>query len=269
MPKLGLGLSLSQIKVSGTAFDADVISYISAVETADNQALEPGVKTAINDFVVGCKADGIWSAIKASCIMAGARTLSGALVPLVGTGPTSTSFVSGDYNRKTGLLGDGSTKYLNTNRSNSADPQDNKHMSLYVTSGPTRAGSTKYMMACSTVGGSSSLIYASPSQINMRINYGSAVTSVNLSGSITGFLGVNRNNASTTNWRYTGIDYTDTNTSAAPNPANIFMYTRDPSNLASASDARVSFYSIGTNVSLTLLESRISTLMTTLASIIP
>jgi hypothetical protein len=41
-------------------FDADAKTYITAVETSDGQDLEPGVRAAINDFVVGCKADGIW-----------------------------------------------------------------------------------------------------------------------------------------------------------------------------------------------------------------
>ena len=70
----------------GVAYDTDAAAYITAVETADGQALETAVADAINAFVVGCKADGIWDAIKASCIMAGARTLNGALVPLVGLG---------------------------------------------------------------------------------------------------------------------------------------------------------------------------------------
>jgi hypothetical protein len=96
--------------------DVDAIAYIAAVEVADAEPLELGVKRSINAFVKGCKADGIWDAIKASCIMAGARTLAGALVPLKGTAPTNFNFVSGDYNRKTGLVGDGSTKYLDSNR---------------------------------------------------------------------------------------------------------------------------------------------------------
>ena len=55
----------------GGGFDADATAYIAAVEAADGQALEAGVKTAINTFVVGCKADGIWTALKASCIQIG------------------------------------------------------------------------------------------------------------------------------------------------------------------------------------------------------
>jgi hypothetical protein len=41
-------------------------AYIAAVETADGQALEPAIRTAYDQFIRGCKADGIWDAIKAS-----------------------------------------------------------------------------------------------------------------------------------------------------------------------------------------------------------
>ena len=64
-------------------YDADASAYILAVEAADEiaspgiGALEPATRSAINKFVVGCKADGIWPAIKASCILAGARTHEG------------------------------------------------------------------------------------------------------------------------------------------------------------------------------------------------
>jgi hypothetical protein len=81
--------------------------------------------------VKGCKADGIWDAIKASAILAGARTLDGALQPLVGSAPTNFNFISGDYNRTTGLVGDGATKYLNSNRNNNADPQSDARLAFY------------------------------------------------------------------------------------------------------------------------------------------
>jgi hypothetical protein len=58
-------------------YDEDAGNYIQAVETADAQALEPATRKAINNFVIGCKQDGIWTAIKAGCILAGARTLPG------------------------------------------------------------------------------------------------------------------------------------------------------------------------------------------------
>ena len=115
-------------------YDEDAGNYIQAVETADAQALEPATRKAINNFVIGCKADGTWDAIKASCILAGARTLAGALVPLVGTAPTNNGFIGigTDYVRKTGLLGDGTTKYLDSNRNNNADPQNSQHLAIWA-----------------------------------------------------------------------------------------------------------------------------------------
>ena len=116
----------------GFTDDADATAYLTAVQAADGQVLEPAVRLAVNSFIKGCKADGIWTAIKASCILAGARTLTGALIPLVGTVPTNFNFVSGDYNRETGLVGDGSTKYLDSNRANNADPQNSNHNTCWV-----------------------------------------------------------------------------------------------------------------------------------------
>ena len=117
--------------------DADAAAYIAAVEAADQQSLEIPVQVAIHSFVKGCKTDGIWPAIKASCILAGARTLNGALIPLVGPAPTNNNFVAGDYDRETGLVGDGSTKYLDSNRASNADPQDNIHQACFVSNLPT------------------------------------------------------------------------------------------------------------------------------------
>ena len=119
----------------GYSFDSDASTYIDAVETADGQALETGVRVAINDFVLGCKQDEIWDAIKASCILAGARTLDGALVPLVGGAPTKFNFVSGDYDRETGLVGDGSSKYLDSNGTAATLTQQNSaHIAVYLSS---------------------------------------------------------------------------------------------------------------------------------------
>jgi hypothetical protein len=96
------------------SLDPDAYNYIKAVETADGQALEPTTRKAYDKFIRSCKQDGMLDLIKACCILAGARTLNGALVPLKGTAPTNFNFVGSDYNRKTGLKGDGSNKYLRT-----------------------------------------------------------------------------------------------------------------------------------------------------------
>jgi hypothetical protein len=96
----------------------------------------------------GTKADGtFWDALKASCILCGARTLAGALVPLAGAAPTNNNFVDADYNRETGLKGDGSTKYLDSNRANNADPQDDQHVCVYASALPDTPGGQFFLAA--------------------------------------------------------------------------------------------------------------------------
>ena len=234
--------------------DPDAQAYLRAVETADNQGpLEQGVQQAVNQFVIGCKADGIWTAIKASCILAGARTLTGALVPLTGTAPTHFNFVSGDYNRKTGLVGDGSTKYLDSNRASSADTQNNSHISVYVHTADT-TGTKIYLgdLSKKRIGRNDTAAF-------FRLSSEVSVLS-NGNQNATGFIGASRSSSSQIITRVASASLTATNTSLALTSENIFIFARnDPSPLFSS--ARLAFYSIGESLNLALLDARVTTLI--------
>jgi hypothetical protein len=256
--------------------DPDAKAYIAAVEFEDGQALESGVRKAINNFVVGCKVDGIWSAIKASCILAGARTLDGALVPLVGTAPTNNNFVSGDYNRETGLIGDASTKYLDSNRNNNADPQDSYHQAVYVTTGPTVVSgvTTSYIGAGAISTGASQITHDSVAGGTMtwRSRFGAPTPIIVTStGNPTGFIGLRRSSSSTHVRRIGGADTSVGQTSEAPHNGNVLVFARNSAtNVAGLfSNGRMAFYSIGESLDLALLDTRVSTLMTDLAAAIP
>jgi hypothetical protein len=116
----------------GGSYDADAQAYFTAVEAVSS--ITTANKNAVDAFVVGCKADGIWSAIQACCLLAGPDDLTGALVPLVGPAPTQVvAFASGDYNRTTGLIGDGVSKRLDANYNNNADSETDRHMAFWAT----------------------------------------------------------------------------------------------------------------------------------------
>jgi hypothetical protein len=238
------------------AFDPDAQNYITAVEIADTQALEDGVRVAINNFVVGCKADGIWGAIKASCILAGARTLTGALVPLVGSAPTNFNFVSADYNRRTGLLGNGTTKYLDSNRNNNTDPQDSKHVAVFA---PVLATGNLFNSGGAGVAGRTGLARDGFSSVN-----NDSATFTNPGTLSAGFNGLSRSNASNYIRRTAGSNATASVNSGTPNNGNIFIFARPASPVDSLSASRIAFYSIGENLNLAQLDARISTLMTAL-----
>jgi hypothetical protein len=244
---------LAAVSAPAVVLDPDAAAYIAAVEAADTQALEPAVRTAINDFVVGCKADGIWGAIKASCILAGARTLSGALVPLVGTAPTNFNFAAGDYNRKTGLVGDGSTKYLDSGRASNSDPLDNVHQSCYISAVPTNA-TTALIGAGAGSETPQIAIHILGDRHRNRSN--GAISRSN----VVGLVGTSRSTSSGYASRTGGSSFTHPLPSESSNALTHFIFARSGSSLL-PSNARLSFYSIGESLDLALLDARVTALI--------
>ena len=258
---------LSPLRIpTSIPLDETALAYIAAVEAADGATLEDGVKSAINNFVAGCKSDGIWSAIKASCILAGARTLSGALVPLVGTAPTSISFVSGDYNRKTGLVGNSSTKYLNTNRAADADPQNNASLAIWVST-PATANNLYYLGALRTTP-TPAVYNIISTNVGFALRNTTSVNNTNRTG--TGLAGVSRTASNSFNWRWAGATGVSTSASTGTYNGNIFVYGGNLNGAtANRSNGRLAFYSIGESLDLALLDARVSNLITALAAAIP
>jgi hypothetical protein len=239
--------------------DAEADAYIAAVEAADGQALEPGVKFAIKNFVLCCKDDGIWDAIKASCILAGARTLAGALVPLTGAAPSNVGpFVSGDYNRKTGLVGDGSTKYLDSNRNNNADPQDSNHNAVYATS----LVAPSQLLAVGTIGNNANNISTGGTR-----NRSSTFTSASPQA---GFIGVSRSSSASYSYKDSNGAVSIAVSSSTPFSGNLFVFARNlGGSIDSYSASRLAFYSIGESLDLALLDARVTDLINAFAAAIP
>jgi hypothetical protein len=241
--------------------DADAAAYITAVETADNQALENGVKVAIDNFVLGCKADGIWSAIKASCILAGARTRLGALTPLVGTASTSFNFVDGDYNRKTGLAGNGSNKYLDSGRLGNADPENNFHGAVYASTVDLGG----MYMGSGTSGAHTIQMGARSDLIRCQSNVTTAAVSAS-----TGLVAVSRSQSSFFLRRASGATATLSVAFAGRSSGNILLFARGVSGTPDTlSNARLAFYSMGESLNLALLDARVTTLINAFAAAIP
>lgn len=255
-------------------FDPNAQAYIDAVEAADGQFLETEVKVAITRFVKGCKDDGNWNALKASCLLCGARTLAGALVPLVGTAPTNFNFVSGDYNRKTGLKGNGIDKYLNSNRNNTSDPQNNHHISCYRSDTVIPAKSVNGTPIGATIQHNGNPAGTHIGWNNSRSYWFSrSSTSVATSPAFPpqsnqiGLVGLSRNNSSNYNMRFNAQTVLVNTDSEQIPTAPIRLYLRDifsvywPGSLG--------FYSIGESLDLVKLDARVTTLMSAFNRYIP
>ncbi|MEN9534830.1 MAG: Cyanophage [Verrucomicrobiota bacterium] len=248
---------LYAIQAQRRRMDADAVNYLAAVEAADGQTLEASVRKAYDDFFKGCKDDNIWDAIKASCILAGARTLAGALVPLKGAAPTNFNFVSGDYVRKTGLIGNGSTKYLSSNRANNADPQNNKHLSVWRTN-LVQAQAALIGNFTSASGASWIFDGTATNGDTIRLNQSASVTGLQLQQ--TGLIAASRSDSSTISARVASGFNTYTAASVTPVSQTLDVFR----GVNFYANARLTFYSIGEAIDLAKLETRVSNLMTDL-----
>jgi hypothetical protein len=258
------------------SLDPAAAAYIAAVEAADGQALEAAVRTAINNFVVGCKADGIWSAIKASCVLMGARTLAGALVPLVGAAPTNVNFAAGDYNRKAGLIGNGSTKYLNSNRRNNADPQNNFHIAIYASAIHGGSGAPgSYAGAGATASGATTLLrnFVSGADAAYIARCRSSANSgaVGSTTPATGLFGASRSASASYVIRTGSSNSSISTASESPTSGNLFVFAREDNagSQQQHSNGRLAFYSIGESLALASLDSRITALYNAIGAAIP
>lgn len=263
------------LRPRATGYDPAAQVYFNAVAVADGQQLETAVKKAINDFVVGCKRDGIWSSIKASCLLMGARTLSGALTPLVGTAPTNNGpFVSGDYNRKTGLVGNGSTKYLDSNRDGNADPQNNFHACAWLPTQTLNNESIPRQLIGSVgntwVGYNTATGVNGPSQYFVRARQTSSSSQNFAENNVIKAVGVSRSTSSSITIRTDGVSTSVSIASAAAGSPKFFVLAaNDGTGAVQHSPARLAFYSIGESLDLALLDSRVSTLYTAIGAAIP
>lgn len=247
-------------------YDADAKNYILAVEQADGQRLETGVLAAINNFVVGCKTDGLWTALESCLLLAGPRTLNGILVPLRGPAPTNQNFVSGDYVRKTGLIGNGSTKQIDSNYLHTAAPQNDRHLSVYVSQRVTGNANEQFVGQGWAVTGSSGIRVRNDSNADTRLTNVAATVDSGGGSRYTGFHGMTRSSSGSYTRRTNSSSASISRTSQTPRAGDIWIFSGDSSTYTTV---RLSFYSAGLSLSLDNLQSCVDTYMSTLNSVLP
>lgn len=234
------------------SFDPDFAAYL-ALGISNGSSMSSANQAVVNAFFVGAKADGFFSALKASCLLCAWDSLAGALTPIVGTAPTNNNFVSGDYSRSTGLTGNGSTKWLNSNRSGQTDPQNNFHMGVYVTDKGTITNGAYIANNNNRITNNALTATA----FRCRSSSTSSVSSA-----ASGFVGCRRIQSTDYDRRVAGASSNVTNTSANTDTTALSLFSFAGSLLFH--DCAISFYSIGESLDLSLLDSRLATLMSSL-----
>jgi hypothetical protein len=262
-------------------FDSDALDYIVRVQTADGQSLESGVKIAINDFFKCLKSEGIFDDIKTGCILAGARTLDGAIEPLIGThSPSYTGFTASSYNRKTGLKGSG-TNFIDSDRPGNASPQNDYHKAIYLTEAVAN-DTQQALLGCGTGldTGSDQIISDTRNTTTqngwiMRNRAGTAnLFQFASSGGVgardyVGFVGSSRSVSTEFIGRVDSTNTTLTRDSQSPRATNTILFARGtPASTNLHTDARISFYSLGEATDLAKLETCVQKLMDDLDNVL-
>jgi hypothetical protein len=223
--------------------------------------------TAIDRFIKGLKEDGIYDDLNACCVMAGWDSLAGALTPLKGTAPTNANFLDADLDRGVGLTGDGSTKYLDSNRASEEDDRDSHHLAVFQTS--PQIGSPKYIAGRGIVdAGTTTLVGVSSATNKLYTRSRNSADNGGAAGlSATGLLGMSRSARDNYDVRVNSNNSNTVQDSQTPLTGNLWVFRSNNVGSGSSYDGTLSFYSIGSATDLALLDARVSTLMADLRAI--
>jgi hypothetical protein len=287
-------------------FDTDAESYINRVIAADvaagnSNGLEFTVKTAINTFILGLKEDLIWNNILSSCIMAGARTLNGAIISLKNNiNPTNVGLNPATYSRKFGIRGPTSTQqpggasapivYLNTNiktdgsyiiggttNNSGGIAQNDIHISAYTDGGGFGGIDGGYIIGATSTANNSDVglrPHAGTNSVFRVHNNQGTIDNGTTNTSVAGFAGANRDaNGAIAYWTTANatplFSSSIVRASTAPTTVkDIYVFNRNDATSVAYTNNFVKFYSIGQAIDMTKLNNRLNTFFNTLNTLV-
>ena len=182
--------------------------------------------------------------------------------------PTNNNFADADYDRETGLVGDGSTTYLDSNRANDADPQDSSHIAVYASSLDTNGAVVGVHLGAGGSGVTGSTMLVEQGASVLRVRSRSSTLTFSSQNEAVGFMAVARPDASSISVRSDGGTSSHAVASETPANANYYVFGTNNSGLANATDARLAFYSIGESLDLAALDTRVTALITAIGAAI-
>jgi hypothetical protein len=160
-------------------------------------------------------------------------------------------------------VGNGSTKYLDSNRNNNADPQNNCHLAIWKAD--TVSGGNPYFIGCGTSGGTIN------NAVGQNGMYNNGAVDFAGNSSAQGLHGHSRLLSNSVNFKRPGATVaTTSNTSSTPPSLNHFVFSINSAGTPFVyTNSRLAFYSIGESLDLALLDARVTALITAFGVAIP
>lgn len=202
-------------------------------------------------FIRSCMAAGIWTKLIEVYPLCG-NDLTSALVKLKYTSNpllTSVNFVAADFTERgtnAGIVGNGSTKYLNTNFPQNGLPNA-AHMSLYMRT-PESVGSFRYWFQANTATDWASLGTTNGTNSQALLG-GSSIAAAGLNNPTAGFYYTDRSSNSLIELYYNNVFAASNNGVTIPNYGNVNLFALARNNNNSGpvgwTAQRFSFFSVG------------------------
>ena len=263
-PSLGLGLGLS-LRQYGAGFSDAARDYFARLDAAGLRVTAYDAANArLIDRLVA-NGGNFWPASGAFNAMAGyLYPGNGAnLIPLKDGHDAGTlnAFVTGDWNAVTGLKGDGSTKYVDSNRNNNADGQNDQSMGVMQTTADTSGGFTVYLGAGVAEVGANLVGRSGADLGSFRSRNQTLDSSVASIGAGAKYIGITRSEAANFKARINSSEETYTRASEVPLNTNVLVFRRGVSS-PFYSNARLPFYHIGPNLNGAGEQAELSSILT-------
>ena len=239
---------------SSATFSAEAQDYFDRLDAAGDTTYV-GYKQPLANYIDGLVTLGgaYWDTMLSSTSFVGVG-IQGITVPLRDgmTVPTQNNFVAADLKQLTGLKGNLSSKWIDTNISGQTPDQDDNSISTYATEVNTY---NRYYLATGAALGATHIYPVSSTNLTCRISGGgSGVNATPLH-----FAGATRSAASVMNIRANGTDFPNTTTSVQQLTSNFNVFGRPNANRI---DSRLATYHIGPALNLATLEGLQDTLIT-------
>jgi len=253
-------LGANQVYTS-SAFSAEAQNYFSRLDTAGDTTYTT-YKQALANYIDSLVALGgaYWDDLESAASFVGVG-IQGVTVPLKSTmtALTNNNFVAGDLDPLTGLLSDGSTKYLATGITGTDLSQDDHSFSVYASSGATTGflgglygTNFNRTIALALTPTGTSFYSTAPLDASSKIT------------STPSLVGLSRSASTEFTARTNQGDETFTRTSGVPNTGGLSLYAVGAG--VAPTTARLATYHAGPALNLATLESLQATLLSEVAA---
>lgn len=233
----------------GGSYDADAQTWFDNIVSAGSSISDTN-KTAASTFFAGCKSDGNFSKMGCFYLFAGPDGLAGSLTRAKGPAGTAYNFVSGNFDRTTGLLGvNANQTYIDTNYPANSMGANDHHLAAYSTLAVF--ANNRALVSAGNASGATGVSMEYRGTPAFRTRSCSTTLTDTVVTAAAGWRSMRRDNGSNYEFNFNGVLTTVTDSSGSIGSENCFIFAKNATGSPTAYCAdRLAFTSVGNGVGI-------------------